>query len=137
MIVIMQMPDLEKLLTDYQAELEQDVKIDELSLKDKIMIVPTIKHKWVSRMMTHKMQLMKLETAKKMAIQNISSNSPIPLSKNSLDNAVGKDNSILVITSNIEQLTVIIEYLEKVEKLTGSITWDCKNLIDLQKLETT
>jgi archaellum component FlaC len=36
-----------------------------------------------------------------------------------------------------ETLEVIIEYLEKVEKIMSMITWDCKNLVDLQKIETT
>ena len=38
---------------------------------------------------------------------------------------------------SVKKLKIIIEYLEKVEKLTGSLTFDCKNVIDLQKLETT
>jgi hypothetical protein len=37
----------------------------------------------------------------------------------------------------IDQIELLIEYLEKIEKLTGTLTWDCKNLIDLQRLETT
>lgn len=128
---------LDTLFETYQKEIAEDIKVDELSLKDKAMLVPTIKHKWVGRLMTHKVQLKKLNDAKKKNIKNISNKSPIPLSKSTLEQAVLNDENINKIQESIDRLEVIIEYLEKVEKLTGSLTWDCKNLIDLQKLETT
>jgi hypothetical protein len=65
------------------------------------------------------------------------SKSPIPLSKTTLEQAASNDENIIKIQESIDKLETIIEYLEKVEKLTSSLTWDCKNLIDLQKLETT
>ena len=128
---------LDSLFETYQKEIAEDIKVDELSLKDKTMLVPTIKHKWVGRLMMHKVQLKKLNDIKKKEIKKLTNNSPIPLSKATLDQAINGDESIVKIQNSIERLEVIIEYLEKVEKLTSSLTWDCKNLIDLQKLETT
>lgn len=128
---------LDSLFETYQKEIAEDIKVDELSLKDKTMLVPTIKHKWVGRLMMHKVQLKKLNDIKKKEIKRLTNNSPIPLSKATLDQAINGDESIVKVQNSIERLEVIIEYLEKVEKLTSSLTWDCKNLIDLQKLETT
>jgi len=128
---------LDSLFETYQKEIAEDIKVDELSLKDKTMLVPTIKHKWVGRLMMHKVQLKKLNDIKKKEIKRLTNNSPIPLSKSTLDQAINGDESIIKIQNSIERLEVIIEYLEKIEKLTSSLTWDCKNLIDLQKLETT
>jgi Mg2+ and Co2+ transporter CorA len=87
--------------------------------------------------MNHKMQLRKLNDTKKKAIKNMISKSPIPLSKTTLEQAASNDENVTKIQESIDKLETIIEYLEKVEKLTSSLTWDCKNLIDLQKLETT
>jgi len=129
--------NLDNLFEIYQKEIAEDIKVDELSLKDKAMLVPTIKHKWVGRLMTHKVQLRKLNEAKKKAIKNMANNSPIPLSKATLEQAATNDSNVIKIQESIDRLEIIIEYLEKVEKLTTSLTWDCKNLIDLQKLETT
>ena len=128
---------LDNLFDIYQKEIAEDIKVDELSLKDKAMLVPTIKHKWVGRLMNHKMQLKKLNDTKKKAVKNMISKSPIPLSKTTLEQASSNDENIIKIQESIDKLETIIEYLEKVEKLTSSLTWDCKNLIDLQKLETT
>ena len=128
---------LDTLFETYQKEIVEDIKVDELSLKDKAMLVPTIKHKWVGRLMTHKAQLRKLNDLKKKTLKKISSESPIPLSKTTLEQAAENNENIIKIQESIDRIEVIIEYLEKVEKLTSSLTWDCKNLIDLQKLETT
>jgi len=133
----MQTLDLEKVLLEYQTELNGDTKVDELTIKEKIMIMPTLKHKWVARLMTYKVTKQKLVLAKKKAIRELVSSSPIPLTKTSLDQAVGKNDTIGQINDLMDSVDIIIEYLEKAEKLTNSMTWDCKNLIDIQKLETT
>ena len=133
----MEAADLDNLFNEYQKEITQDIKVDELSLKDKTMLVPIIKHKWVARLMTHKVQLRKLNDIKKKKTKAVAAASPIALSKATLEQAASNDPSLIQIQDSIDKLEVIIEYLEKVEKLTSSLTWDCKNLIDLQKLETT
>jgi hypothetical protein len=133
----MDLPDLDTLFTNYQTEIVQDIQVDELSLKDKAMLVPTIKHKWVARMMQHKAQLRKFQSKKKDLIRTAANASPISMSKTALEQLTQNNPSIAQLTEYIEKLEGIIEYLEKVEKLTSSLTYDCKNVIDLQKLETT
>jgi len=137
MLFIMDLPDLDTLFINYQTEIIQDIQVDELSLKDKAMLVPTIKHKWVARMMQHKAQLRKLQAKKKDLIKNTANASPVSMSKTALEQLSQNNPNIVQLTEYIEKLEGIIEYLEKVEKLTSSLTYDCKNVIDLQKLETT
>lgn len=127
----------ETLLQRYSRELHEDLKIDELSIKDKSMMAPIIKHKWVSIQMNHKSQLKKLEFAKKKIIKDFAANSPVPLSKLALEQATSNDPKLSAIQEKIEELEIVIEYLEKIEKAISSLTFDCKNVIDLQKLETT
>ncbi len=130
-------PDIESLLQKYQSELLEDIKIDELNLKDKAMMIPVIKHKWVARQMSHKSQRKKLEVVKKKLIIDFTSNTPVALTKNAIEQASINNPKIAAIHEKIEDLDIVIEYLEKVEKTLSSLTFDCKNVIDLQKLETT
>lgn len=127
----------ESLMQRYSRELHEDLKIDELSIKDKSMMVPIIKHKWVSIQMNHKSQLKKLEFAKKKHIKEFAANSPVALSKIALEQAALNDTKLAAIQEKIEELELVVEYLEKIEKAISSLTFDCKNVIDLQKLETT
>jgi hypothetical protein len=100
-------------------------------------MVPIIKHKWVSIQMNHKSQLKKLEFAKKKHIKEYVASAPVALSKNALEQAALNDPKLAAIQEKIEELELVVEYLEKIEKAISSLTFDCKNVIDLQKLETT
>jgi hypothetical protein len=137
MVLIMELPNYDTLFTNYQTEILGDIKVDEFSLKDKAMLVPVIKHKWVARLMMHKDQMRRLANAKKSAIKAHTANTPVALSRQAAEQAALNDPNIAKLDESVEKLKIIIEYLEKVEKLTGSLTFDCKNVIDLQKLETT
>jgi len=101
------------------------------------MLAPTTKHKWVARTTQYKSTLHKLEYTKKTKIKNKIINSPVALSKLAKDEIMNNDDEVSSIQACIEQVKIILEYLEKVEKLTSSLTYDYKNVIDLQKLETT
>lgn len=133
----MELPDIDNIMKIYQAELLSDLKVDELSLKDKAMLVPTLKHKWVARTMTWKSQIKRLNDAKKKAMKEFAEKHSVALSKSLMEQAALSDPRIGQIHDTIDQIELLIEYLEKIEKLTGTLTWDCKNLIDLQRLETT
>ena len=133
----MDLSDLDNTIANYNTELANDLKMDELSLKEKAMLAPTIKHKWVARTAQHKAALLKLNSAKKNALKKITSASPVSLSKTTLENISTNSPELQQIHEAIEKLENIIQFLEKVEKLTSSLTYDYKNVIDLQKLETT
>lgn len=133
----MDLSDIDILLFKFNNELADDLRMDELSIKERAMLAPTIKHKWVARTAQYKFGLIKLKAAQKEAIKNLAKTSPVSLSKSTLENMASKSPELQKYTENIEKLESVIEYLEKVEKLTSSLTFDYKNVIDLQKLETT
>jgi len=133
----MDLLDVDKIINGFQKELETDIKMDELTVKEKAMLAPTTKHKWVARTTQYKSTLLKLEYTKKQKIKSKIINSPVTLSKLAKDEIMYNDDEIVSINTCIDQIKVILEYLEKIEKLTGSLTYDYKNVIDLQKLETT
>ena len=133
----MDLLDVDKIISNFQAELVSDIKMDELTIKEKAMLAPTTKHKWVARTTQYKSTLLKLEYTKKQKIKAKTVNAPVVLSKAGQEQLAASDDEIISINACIDQVKVILEYLEKVEKLTGSLTYDYKNVIDLQKLETT
>jgi hypothetical protein len=133
----MDLLNIDKIFNEFQVELNNDIKMDELTIKEKSMLAPTTKHRWVARTMQYKSTLLKLEYTKKQKIKAKIINSPVSLSKTARDEITQNDDEIASINACIDQVKIIVEYLEKIEKLTGSLTFDYKNVIDLQKLETT
>ena len=99
-----------KLLEEYISELSVDVQIDEFSMKDVQMKLPAIKHKWTGRLMRAKMEI-----EEKTAELH-------PDVKETWD--------------QINELKLVVEFLEKTEKTLSSITFDIRNIVEIIKLET-
>lgn len=129
------------LLEDYIKELESDLKISELELKDYQLKLPGIKHKWAGRCIRHKMELNELrkkrESLKKALVDKIMEQSPVKLNTPVAERTVEKHSEILDIDDKMKQLELIVELLEKSEKTLSSTSYDLKNIIDIIKLETT
>lgn len=133
----MDITDLDNAIANFDKELIVDLKMDELSIKEKAMLAPVIKHKWVARTAQHKAALLKFKSAQKAKFKALTSTVPVNVSKSTLEHMAHNSPELTAINEKIEKLENIIEYLEKIEKLTSSLTYDYKNVIDLQKLETT
>jgi len=129
------------LLDEYIKELENDLKIDELILKDYQLKLPGIKHKWAGRCIRHKLELIDLkkrrELIKKELVEKIQEQSPVKLAIPVIERTAEKHSDIVEADTKIKQTELIIELLEKSEKTLSSTSYDIKNLVDIIKLETT
>jgi len=129
-----------QLLTKYQEEAEEDAKIDFTIIQDKQMMLPSIKHKWVARLISSKHDLKTLQRKRESAIddvvQQLKTKSKVSISEPSLIAAARRHHSVDNISAKIDELELVIQYLEKLEKLFASMTWDYKNMVEIMKLET-
>lgn len=127
-------------LDKYDEELKVDVKMDAFSVHDRQLALPAIKHKWVGRLMRHKIHLNTLKHTKKQLreelIIRLREEADVRLSQAALANAVDGHDSLKKLTMEIEEERLVIEYLEKVEKILSSMTFDIRNLTEIMKLET-
>lgn len=123
-------------------EIQEDLKLDRISLLEKQLILPTIKHKWVARLieykktkniLTKKRKSLKEEALKTLTDQNIPNNLP----KAALDKKIESSDVFKKIDEELFEAELAIDYLEKVESICRSMTYDIKNAVELEKLETT
>jgi hypothetical protein len=128
-------------LNEYIKELEADLKIDELYLKDYTLKLPGIKHKWAGRCIRHKSELFEIknqkEKLKKAIKEKIIESSAVKPSLPVLDKLVDNSDELKDFDKRINELLLVVELLEKTEKTLSSASFDLKNLIDIIKLETT
>lgn len=128
-----------ELLEKYVKEIEQDLKIDEFNIKDSSLKAPGRKHYWVSRLIHHKRNLIKLETERnklsKKLVKELSVQTPVKLSTATLAATVAESETIKNFTTQIEEEKLLIEFLEKTEKTFSSLTYDIKNIVEIMKLE--
>ena len=130
----------EDTLEKYIDDMAKDVEIDELCVKEVQMKLPALRHKWVGLLMRHKSTLAHLENRKrnykKQAMEKMKENSMYNVSDASLDRMINKQDSIKELNDQIKLNTLIVEFLEKSEKIFNSMTFDIKNLVEIIKLET-
>jgi hypothetical protein len=128
-------------LSNYIEELKNDCVVDEINLKESALLLPAKKAKWVSRLILEKNNLMKLENERKVALNSIvdalKKKSVTSLSQPVLKNIAEKDVNILAIDEKIEYSNNIIDFLEKVEKVISSMSYDISNIVKIVQLETT
>jgi len=129
------------LLEDYIKELENDLKISELELKDYQLKLPGIKHKWAGRCIRHKLELNELrkkrEQVKKVLVDKLQEQSPVKINLPVAERTVERHSELIELDNSMKQLELVVELLEKSEKTLSSTSYDLKNIIDIIKLETT
>lgn len=119
------------------SDLEKDIKIDRMNLDEKTLQIPSIKHFWIAELYRSKIKIQKLEGMKKDRIKYLQSTitSEIGLSKSSLTAQMNSDEKINKINEKLEELKIIVEYLEDAKFVLGRVTDDIKNRIELEKVE--
>ncbi len=127
-------------LPTYIEELKNDTQINELNLKDKSLHLPALKGKWVARLINHKNTLNILERKKRNAIKDavprVKESLPVKLSDNYIKEKAEDVSEVITITKQIEEEKLIIDFLERTEKIISSMSYDLSNIIKIVQLET-
>ena len=104
------------------------------------MKLPALKHKWVGRLMRHKSQIGSMyrrkEELAREATKKMKDSSMYNMSDAGLAKLIEKQQPIIDINQEIASVNIIVEFLEKSEKIFHSLSFDIKNLVEIMKLET-
>jgi hypothetical protein len=129
------------LISEYEAAILKEVTLDELNLRDIQMILPAKRHYWVGRLMYHKSEIYRLgnlkKEAKKRILEKIQKESPVGIDSRSIQKSLQEHDVMQKIELQIAEHELVVEYLTKIEANFRSLSFDLKNLIEIQKLETT
>ena len=127
------------LLEQYIKELGEDTQMSEMDIKDVQMKLPAIKHKYAGRHVRAKLKLSELynerDAARKDIVDRLKVESPYQISDAVAAKTADKHTNVSKIHKEIYETKIIIELMEKAEKIFNSMTFDIKNMIDIMKLE--
>lgn len=130
------MKELEK----YINEMGKDVEFDEFNLKETQLKLPALKHKWVGRLVRSKYKLKELQSDRYTRVRNIAKEmidtATYSVTLPTAEKAAGKHKSIISLDERIKETELIIEFLEKGERIFSSMSFDIKNITEIMKLET-
>lgn len=126
-------------LKKYIEEVNKDLQIDDFNLKQAQMKMPSRKHFWVARLIDAKINKNKLLTRKKQhkkdLVTRIITESPVKITIQTAESAAENTQDMDVINEKLKELDLIIEYLEKVEKIFSSMHWEIKNIVQINQME--
>lgn len=121
-------------------ELDTDTKLDVFNVKDVQSKLPGIKHKWVGRLIRHKHNIVTLESRivekREQLVTAVQNEITYAVSKPQAIKAANNHESILKLKKQIKDEELIVSFLEKIERIFSSMTFDIKNLTEIMKLET-
>jgi hypothetical protein len=125
---------------DYMDELKKDTIVNELNLKEKALALPALKAKWVSRLIYHKNSINDLEKNKSKLIRSIvpkvRESMPVKLSDNVIKNTAENTREVQDINNQIDEHKRVVDFLEKIEKVMSSMSFDISNIVKVMQLET-
>ncbi len=132
---------MDEILHKYDVELSELLTIDEFNIKDTQLKLPGIKHIWAGRLIRHKKELIDIKEKKVELIttitKHVQDSEAVRVSKHTAEKAAISSKHVKQINSQIEELCLIIEFLEKVEKIMSTMSYDISNIIKIMQLEQT
>ena len=128
-----------ELLDKYREEISKDLVFNEINIKDAQYKLPSRKHFWCARLIDAKISLNRLNKDKKNLKEHLSkaliSQSPVKLTPAAALTAVENSDKVRGINDQIKDYEVLVEYLEKVEKIFSTMHWEIKNIIEINRQE--
>ncbi len=126
-------------LKRYINEINKDLEINDFNLKEAQLRLPSRKHFWVARLIDSKVQrnilLVQKKNLKKDMVKRLLAESPVKITAQTAESAAENTTDVESINEKIKELDMIIEYLEKVEKIFSTMHWEIKNIIQINQLE--
>ncbi len=126
--------NFEKIVQD----IEKDIKIDRMNMDEKSLQIPSIKHYWIAELYRSKIKIQALERKKKDLFKAFAESDrvmEIGLSKDAIQRQFNSTKKVQEINEQLEELKIIVEYLEDAKYVLGRVTDDLKNRIELEKVE--
>ena len=127
------------MLKKYIEDINKDLYLDDFNLKEAQMRLPARKHFWVARLIEAKITrntlFAKKKKLKKDLVKKVIEESPVRINQTAAETAAERYDAVVDINNSIKGYDTIIEYLEKVEKILGTMHWEIKNIVDINRME--
>lgn len=129
---------MDKRIEEYSNEYKEFVNIDDFNMEERVKKIPSQKHFWVARLIEAKQEKVNLHRKRaKQRHENIKKAKEegiINFSKQTLDK-LDQTKEIEEIDEKLEDINLLIEFLELTVKNVSFIAKDIQNIIDLRRLQ--
>lgn len=127
-------PDLNK----YNQELKDDISLNKMNLREKSLMVGSIRVKWLNYYFKEKENLHRIQKAKEKILKQKMSSSKVSdsiLQLKKEETIAGNDENIQKLNKLMENVKINIDFLEHSLNVLNDFGFNIKNSIDAFKLE--
>ena len=128
-----------ELIKRYKEEIGADLVVTDFNIKDVQLKLPSRKHFWAARLIDAKVSLQNLQKRKKNLkkdlVTRIIAEAPVRITQQTAEIAAESTDELVAINDSIKEYELIIEYLEKVEKIMAGMGYDIRNIINIMQME--
>jgi len=127
---------LNKKVLELDREVQADLRITEINVKEKAMQSSSLKCKWFVTYLSEKKKLEALQDKRKEVIDEyVKEHGKVDVLKVKTQNEATKQEQIKTIDKALKIQCEVVEYLEGVYKIWTTFSYDVKNSIDIIKIE--
>lgn len=127
------------MLKRYKEEIGADLVVTDFNIKDVQLKLPSRKHFWAARLIDAKVELQNLQKRKKNLkkdlVSRIITEAPVKITQQTAESAAESTEELIAINDSIKEYELIIEYLEKVERIMAGMGYDIRNIINIMQME--
>lgn len=128
-----------ELLKRYKEEIGADLVVTDFNIKDVQLKLPSRKHFWAARLIDAKISLQDLQKRKKNLkkdlVKRIIAEAPVKITQQTAESAAESTEELISINDSIKEYELVIEYLEKVERIMAGMGYDIRNIINIMQME--
>lgn len=128
-----------ELLKRYKEEIGADLVVTDFNIKDVQLKLPSRKHFWAARLIDAKITLQDLQKRKKNLkkdlVKRIIAEAPVKITQHTAESAAESTEELISINDSIKEYELVIEYLEKVERIMAGMGYDIRNIINIMQME--
>ena len=127
------------MLKRYKEEIGADLVVTDFNIKDVQLKLPSRKHFWAARLIDAKISLQDLQKRKKNLkkdlVKRIIAEAPVKITQQTAESAAESTEELISINDSIKEYELVIEYLEKVERIMAGMGYDIRNIINIMQME--
>lgn len=126
-------------LNKYIAELNDDLNLSVMNLKEKSLMISTIRSKWLAYLFKEKENLSRIKDAKGKIITsklNDKSNNGSVLRLKNEDAITKNDETIQKLNKMLKITESNIDFIERAMNILNDFVWQIKNSVEILKLTT-
>ena len=123
-------------LNKYMSELDEDVKVNLTNVREKSLMVSTIRAKWLGYLFKERENLARIKETRSKILKSAADSQQSSALRLKSEDAMAQADPRLGTLSNLQRVTESnLDYIERALNILSDFSWQIRNIVEVLKLE--